>query len=278
MKKKPLTEEQRQECLALKNIYLAKKKDLRLSQEKAGALMGGMSGAGVNHYLNGVNALNVQVASRFAELLQVRVFDFSPRLAKEIDAMASRSTSSGDQSDQSINHTFDNDFLTNQPLELTSCEGEEAQNKTRPPSERDFVLIPVISIESGERGLLQEHVKVEGDQALPRKLIMSLGVDASKCVFIKSPDAGMEPYIFDGDLVLVDQSQREIIDKMVYAFIGPDSRVSLRRISIQLSGQVVLRSDSSDKVRFPDENVSQSDVDSLPIFGRVRWRMGGGGL
>lgn len=146
------------------------------------------------------------------------------------------------------------------------------------PSERDFVLIPVISIESGDPALLNEHIKIEGGQALPRTLIESLSLNSSKCVFIKSPDAGMEPYIFDGDLVLVDQSQREIIDKMVYAFIGQDSRVSLRRISIQLSGQVVLRSDNSDKIRFPDENVSKSEIESIPIFGRVRWRMGGGGL
>lgn len=278
MKKKPLTEEQRRECLALKNIYLAKKKDLRLSQEKAGALMGGMSGAGVNHYLNGVNALNVQVASRFAKLLQVRVLDFSPRLAKEIDAMASRSTSSGDQPDQSINHTFDNDFLTNQPLELTSCEGEEAQNKIRPPSERDFVLIPVISIEPGDSGSLNDHMRIEGGQALPRKLIENLGVSPSHCVFIQSTNAGMEPYIFEGDLVLIDQSERTIMDKMVYAFLGADSKISLRRVSIQLSGQVVLRSDSQDKVRFPDEHVSHADLGALPVFGRVRWRMGGGGL
>ncbi|HFH3937373.1 LexA family transcriptional regulator [Pseudomonas aeruginosa] len=277
MKKKSLTEEQRQECLALKNLFLAKKRELKLTQEKAGELIG-MTSAAVNHYLNGVNSLNVQVAAKFANLLGVKVDDFSTRLAKEIDLIASTTGFSGDKSNQSINHTFDNDFLTNQSLALTSSEGESTQNKNRPPSERDFVLIPVISIESGEPGLLQEHVKVEGDQALPRKLVISLGVDASKCVFIKSPDAGMEPYIFDGDLVLVDQSQREIIDKMVYAFIGPDSRVSLRRISIQLSGQVVLRSDNSDKIRFPDENVSHSEIGSLPIFGRVRWRMGGGGL
>lgn len=87
MKKSPLSEEQSAECTALKNIFLSKKKQLGLTQEKAGVQLK-ISAAGVNHYLNGVNALNLPIAVAFARLLDVAVSDFSPRLARELSGVS----------------------------------------------------------------------------------------------------------------------------------------------------------------------------------------------
>ncbi|WP_074755884.1 LexA family transcriptional regulator [Pseudomonas abietaniphila] len=87
MKKRPLTEEQLAECAALKAIYMAKKDELGLTQEKAGEMLG-MNQGSFSHYLNGRNALNLEFASRAAVLFGVPVSAFSTRLAEMIDALS----------------------------------------------------------------------------------------------------------------------------------------------------------------------------------------------
>lgn len=87
-KKRKLTAEEAAECAALKAIYVKKKKALGLTQDELGERLGGIGQSGVSHYLNGVNALNVDVAAGFARELEVAVADFSPRLAAEIAKIA----------------------------------------------------------------------------------------------------------------------------------------------------------------------------------------------
>ena len=86
-KKRELTQEEVFECAELKEIFIKKKEELGLTQVLAAERLG-MSQSAVNHYLNGINALNASVASQFAQLLQIPVSDFSHRLAQEINMMA----------------------------------------------------------------------------------------------------------------------------------------------------------------------------------------------
>lgn len=80
--KRPKTPEEKAESAALKAIFDGKKKELRLNQETFGEALG-MSQAGVSHYLNGMNALNLPVAIKAAAILGVSIEDFSPRLAAQ---------------------------------------------------------------------------------------------------------------------------------------------------------------------------------------------------
>lgn len=86
MKKKPLTDEQIADASRLKAIFDAKKKELGLSQESLGDVIG-MGQSAVAQLLNGVNALNTENAAKLAIALDVSVDDFSPSLSKEIRAM-----------------------------------------------------------------------------------------------------------------------------------------------------------------------------------------------
>ncbi len=86
---KVVTEEQKAECRALKAIYIAKKKDLGLSQQKIADDLDVSQGA-VGHYLNGRNALNVRSALIFARILEVEVSAFSKRLAREISGIKTK--------------------------------------------------------------------------------------------------------------------------------------------------------------------------------------------
>ncbi|WP_277592949.1 LexA family protein [Pseudomonas chlororaphis] len=86
MKKKELEPIAKQECAALKAIFMERRKALGLTQEKAAEALG-MNQGSFSHYLNGRNSINTPFAVQVAHLLQVPVESFSPRIAKLIDMM-----------------------------------------------------------------------------------------------------------------------------------------------------------------------------------------------
>jgi SOS-response transcriptional repressor LexA len=88
MKKRELTSEEKAECAALKAIYMAKRAQLKLTQEDIANEIGISQGA-VSMYFSGRNAINLEFALKIAKLLQCRVEDFSPRLASELGASGS---------------------------------------------------------------------------------------------------------------------------------------------------------------------------------------------
>ncbi len=85
--KKSLTTEQLEDAKRLKALYESKKKELGVTQYTIADDLGITQGA-VGHYLNGRNALNVEVASGFARLLQVSISDFSPSIAEKVAEQA----------------------------------------------------------------------------------------------------------------------------------------------------------------------------------------------
>ncbi|EPH3099985.1 LexA family protein [Providencia stuartii] len=77
-----LTTEQLEDCKRLKALYESKKKELGITQQSIAESLDISQGA-VGHYLNGRNALNIQIATVFAKQLRASISDFSPSLAKE---------------------------------------------------------------------------------------------------------------------------------------------------------------------------------------------------
>lgn len=86
-KKRELTATEAKENFELKRIFDSKKKGLGLTQEILSERLG-ISQSGLNHYLSATNPLNVMIASKFANELDIAVDEFSPRLANEISKMA----------------------------------------------------------------------------------------------------------------------------------------------------------------------------------------------
>jgi phage repressor protein C with HTH and peptisase S24 domain len=81
----------------------------------------------------------------------------------------------------------------------------------------------------------------------------------------------MEGYLQDGDTVLIDMGQREVIDNQVYALqYGVDLRV--KRLARRFDGGLFIRSDNQ---RYPEEIISSNEVDQIIILGRQIWRGGG---
>jgi SOS-response transcriptional repressor LexA len=86
MKKRALTPEELRECNALKAIYRFSKSSHGLSQGDLAEELG-VSQSAISMYMNGVNALNLPIALKFAKVLKVPLSDFSPRLAGELEGL-----------------------------------------------------------------------------------------------------------------------------------------------------------------------------------------------
>lgn len=245
MSKKPLPQDKKDECLRLKTIFNLKKSELGLTQEKLAHALE-MNQSSVSHYLNGVNPLNTSVAASFAKILQVDVAEFSERLAEEMEKIA-----------QAVDR---------EPRVLGS------------PSEKDYALIPQFRARGacGE-GYLNEHVELTEGLVFKRDWLKRMNAKPENLFVMYAHGDSMEPYIFNGDVVLFDTSETEPKDKQVYVIRRPDGGNSIKRLIRQLSGAWVIRSDSSDKAANPDEPVSDSSIHDMPILGRVIWRGGGVG-
>lgn len=74
-----LTKEELEDARRLKQIWLAKKDALHLSQVKAAKELGYNSQGAISQYINGRVSLNFQAAAKFAKLLRVEINDIAPR-------------------------------------------------------------------------------------------------------------------------------------------------------------------------------------------------------
>jgi len=74
-----LTKEELDDARRLKQIWIAKKDQLNLSQVKAAKELGYNSQGAISQYINGRVSLNFQAAAKFAKLLRVEIKDIAPR-------------------------------------------------------------------------------------------------------------------------------------------------------------------------------------------------------
>lgn len=244
VKKRELTATELTECAKLKEIFNNKKKELGVTQAGLAEKFR-ISQPAVGHYLNGFNALNLQIAVKFAEALQVAVLEFSPRLAKELENMVKRLPEKGDVKD------------IHRPMLWSS---------NTPLPEDEYVFTPYLK-ESEMRGgdgsfEIQDYNGFRlpfGKATLRRKSIMP-----EKVFCCTLTGDSMEPRIAENATIAVDTGIEAIKDGKIYAFQHGDLfRVKyLYRLP---NGVVRIHSENPD---YPDETVSGEEI---RVIGRVFW-------
>lgn len=155
-------------------------------------------------------------------------------------------------------------------LLLSSYQPEEPGVKT--PNSYDYALIRQYSAvgECGN-GYLNDHVELSDGLAFKRDWLARIGAKAENLAVIYASGSSMEPYIFDGDVVLFDTADTQPKHGQVYVVRRPDCSVSIKRLVQQLSGDWVIKSDNPDR---SEEKVSAETIHELPFVGRVIWRGG----
>ena len=129
-----------------------------------------------------------------------------------------------------------------------------------------YDLIPKVAAKPGAGASLETDGSVEGLYAFRRDFLGGAHISVTQAVLMDVVGDSMEPLFSEGDTLLVDRSDTDVMDGRIYVVtLGDELRV--KRIHKGLSG-VILRSENS---KYPDIQVSASDLEAFVVHGRVRW-------
>lgn len=131
-----------------------------------------------------------------------------------------------------------------------------------------IMMIPLVKARlSAGGGSLEAEDTVVGHYGFLREWLGRRG-NPAKMVLMTVAGDSMEPEIRDGDMVLVDQSQCEVVIGKIYA-VGIEDAVAIKSVDM-LPGQLLLR--SLNPVYQPVSVDLRGDLaDGVRIIGRVIW-------
>ena len=254
-RKLPLNEEQIRESDRLKALFEEKKKELGLTQEKIAAELGdGVTQGAVSHFLNRRTALNLEAAVVFARLLKVPVSEFSERLASDINRLCE---------DNSITSSI-------KPAPPTS-QDQQASPKF---SNEDFTLIDQYDARTAVgSGCENTHLVLRNTLAFKTEWLRAKGVKAKSLKVIYAHDDSMWPTINHHDVLLVDESCIEPSDGQIFAMGNLEGNLVKRLVGSGDGGWIIC-SDNPDKSKYPNLELSDTEINEHRILGRVIWRGG----
>lgn len=151
---------------------------------------------------------------------------------------------------------------------LMTGQGQMSRKAHAMPIAVDVVYVPLVRARlSGGNGSFEVEADVESHYAFRGRWISRKGSPGSM-VLMKVVGDSMEPEIREGDMVLIDQSQQEVIAGGIYA-VGIDDMVMIKQVD-PAPGKLVLRSYNA---RYsPIEAPLTGDLgNTVRIIGRCIW-------
>lgn len=143
--------------------------------------------------------------------------------------------------------------------------------------EDEFVEIPEFEARfaAGERNAVYFEEVTESIKARYRRSwFQARQINPNNCRRFKVRGTSMEPFIWDGDTILVDCTPQPILGGKTYAFmLNGDMRVKI--LYPLMSGKLLVKSLNPD---VPDETLDENQLDGFQLIGRVRDRSGDGML
>lgn len=140
-------------------------------------------------------------------------------------------------------------------------------------TDENYAFVPLYDVRASTgNGHPVEHELIKGTLAFQREWLRSKGLAVKNLSVIYAMGKSMEPRINDGDVLLVDASQRDIKDGKVYA-IRWHGELRIKRLVRDYDGSVRIISDNKSP-DYPEQHVPADALSQLEIIGRVVW-MGG---
>lgn len=132
------------------------------------------------------------------------------------------------------------------------------------------VELPVLNVEaSAGDGLLVDDEHVRNRLRFQREWLRKKGVNVADAALIYATGDSMAPYIQAGDLVLIDTSQRNLVDDEVFVIRNGHGELRIKRLQRLYDGRIRLKSDNP--AYAPEDLAPGVEVD---IVGRFVWRGG----
>lgn len=133
-------------------------------------------------------------------------------------------------------------------------------------SDSIFKNIPKVKARlSAGGGSFEVGSEIEGYYAFRKEWLTTKG-NINKIVLMDIFGNSMEPEIKDGDTVLIDQSQKDILAGAVYA-VGIDDTIMVKRLE-KHPNKLVLHSDNKD---YSPIYLQGNEINSVRIIGKILW-------
>ena len=130
----------------------------------------------------------------------------------------------------------------------------------------DFSYIPKVAAVAGAGASLETSDAIVGYYAFRTDFLGREHISERNSVLMDIRGDSMEPTLKDGDTVLIDQSEKDILDGRIYVVtLGDELRV--KRVQKGWDGIVL----TSDNPRYSDIHIAARDLDAFKVHGRVRW-------
>jgi len=165
-------------------------------------------------------------------------------------------------------------FMPMYYLDSTSDKPQAVEDWDMPSDLPDevYALVPQVEVSlSAGNGVAAGEEQEIPPLAFRRDLLQQKIVTSRKNLrVVNIRGDSMQPYLMNGDLVLIDMGQHEIKESECYAIrYGDELRV--KRLLKRFDGGLKIRSDNPSYV---DEDLSSADAENISILGRVLWRGG----
>lgn len=129
-----------------------------------------------------------------------------------------------------------------------------------------YCLVPKVEAVAGAGATLETSDKVLGYYAFRSDWMGTEHVSERNAVLMDIRGDSMEPLLKDGDTILIDQSDTQILDGKIYVVtLGDELRV--KRVQKSMRGYVL----RSENPRYADIQIEGADLELFKVHGRVRW-------
>ncbi|WP_414473222.1 LexA family transcriptional regulator [Microvirga sp. M2] len=137
--------------------------------------------------------------------------------------------------------------------------------------EERLELVPRLRVQIDQSDVVTFSLADGPPVVVPSELFIQLGMEVENAGVLAAPDDGMSPIIGTADDILIDQSDRKLVDGAIYVVLAA-GRLSTRRAVQTEEGTWVFLSEDSRKK--PISLIRGAASENLSIGGRVRfvWR------
>jgi phage repressor protein C with HTH and peptisase S24 domain len=131
-----------------------------------------------------------------------------------------------------------------------------------------MIRIPFLTLNNGLKDSGNSHLMI------PQSILTSNLNRLESLRAYTALGASMEPTLIEGDTLIVDTSNTDIFKLGIYALNDRFGDIAIKRVDCGFAGNFTLRSDSSNKIRYPDFTIEDINLLKNAILGKVVWRSG----
>lgn len=134
--------------------------------------------------------------------------------------------------------------------------------------EEEFALIPGYNIQvAAGQGAFPDQEQPTRKLAFRHKWLRYKGLNEKDLVLVFAKGDSMEPTISDNNTLMIDTSQRDLMDGSIYV-IRTNSHLIVKRVQTLWNKGILLLSDNKE---YKEQQVEPNEADDLEVIGKVVW-------